>query len=185
MGSNSTATFKKNEQNPSKNLSKMKKIAFLITTLFVIALVGAGCQRDEPTPTPTPTPTPETYSVVYKVDNHSLTDASLMSPALKMNVTYTDADGQQVTENNVTLPWVKTVDVERPFHAKLTGQITFNEEELPDPVVLVRSYGIGLYVNGSGNIDMTSTTSTMSKENFLKLISEHPDRLQFTKEADF
>jgi hypothetical protein len=108
-----------------------------------------------------------------------------MSPALKVNVTYTDADGQQVTENNVTLPWVKTVEVERPFHAKLTGQITFNEDELPDPVVFVRSYGIGLYVNGSGDFDMTSSTKTMSKEMFLKLISEHPDRLQFTKEADF
>ena len=157
----------------------MKKLVFLITTLLVVALVGAGCHRDDPTPTPTP----DTYAVVYKIGN-SVDDVT-MSPCFKMNVTYTDANGQQVTENNVTLPWTKTVEIKLPFHAKLTGQLTYNEEELPDHLVYVLNYGMGLYVNGVGSPDMTEKYSSVTKENFLIVASEHPEWLQFTQEKDF
>ncbi len=161
----------------------MKKITLLMATLFMVGMMITGCDRDDPTPTPTPDPTPDTYTVVYMINDQA--NGSTMSPCFKMNVTYTDADGQLVTENNVTLPWTKSVDVEIPFHAKMTGTLTYNEADLPETVVYGLVRGIGLYTNGSGDIEIVGSMHTASKENFLRLITEHPDRLQFTMEKDF
>ena len=154
-----------------------------MATLFMVSMMITGCDRDDPTPTPTPDPTPDTYTVVYMINDQA--NGSTMSPCFKMNVTYTDADGQLVTENNVTLPWSKSVDVEIPFHAKMTGTLTYNEADLPETVVYGLVRGIGLYTNGSGDIEIVGSMHTASKENFLRLITEHPDRLQFTMEKDF
>lgn len=159
----------------------MKKIALLIATLFTVSMMITGCNREDPTPEPTP----NTYTVVYKIDNQSLVTSDIMSPCFKMNVSYTDANGQLVTENNVTLPWSKSVDVKTPFHAKMTGTLTYNEAELPDHVVFGLIRGIGLYVNGSGNVSMEGEMSGTSKENFLRLATEHPEKLQFSMEKDF
>ena len=161
----------------------MKKITLLMATLFMVSMMITGCDRDDPTPTPTPDPTPDTYTVVYMINDQA--NGSTMSPCFKMNVTYTDADGQLVTENNVTLPWTKSVDVEIPFHAKMTGTLTYNEADLPETVVYGLVRGIGLYTNGSGDIEIVGSMHSASKENFLRLITEHPDRLQFTMEKDF
>lgn len=154
-----------------------------MATLFMVSMMITGCDRDDPTPTPTPDPTPDTYTVVYMINDQA--NGSTMSPCFKMNVTYTDADGQLVTENNVTLPWTKSVDVEIPFHAKMTGTLTYNEADLPETVVYGLVRGIGLYTNGSGDIEIVGSMHTASKENFLRLITEHPDRLQFTMEKDY
>lgn len=154
-----------------------------MATLFMVSMMITGCDRDDPTPTPTPDPTPDTYTVVYMINDQA--NGSTMSPCFKMNVTYTDADGQLVTENNVTLPCTKSVDVEIPFHAKMTGTLTYNEADLPETVVYGLVRGIGLYTNGSGDIEIVGSMHTASKENFLRLITEHPDRLQFTMEKDF
>lgn len=154
-----------------------------MATLFMVSMMITGCDRDDPTPTPTPDPTPDTYTVVYMINDQA--NGSTMSPCFKMNVTYTDADGQLVTENNVTLPWTKSVDVEIPFHAKMMGTLTYNEADLPETVVYGLVRGIGLYTNGSGDIEIVGSMHTASKENFLRLITEHPDRLQFTMEKDF
>ena len=154
-----------------------------MATLFMVSMMIMGCDRDDPTPIPTPDPTPDTYTVVYMINDQA--NGSTMSPCFKMNVTYTDADGQLVTENNVTLPWTKSVDVEIPFHAKMTGTLTYNEADLPETVVYGLVRGIGLYTNGSGDIEIVGSMHTASKENFLRLITEHPDRLQFTMEKDF
>lgn len=154
-----------------------------MATLFMVSMMITGCDRDDPTPTPTPDPTPDTYTVVYMINDQA--NGSTMSPCFKMNVTYTDADGQLVTENNVTLPWTKSVDVEIPFHAKMTGTLTYNEADLPETVVYGLVRGIGLYTNGSGDIEIVGSMHSASKENFLRLITEHPDRLQFTMEKDF
>lgn len=159
----------------------MKKITLLMATLFMVSMMITGCKKDDPTPEPTP----NTYTVVYKIDNQSLVTSDIMSPCFKMNVSYTDANGQLVTENNVTLPWSKSVDVKTPFHAKMTGKLTYNEAELPDHVVFGLIRGIGLYVNGSENVPMEGEMSGTSKENFLIIAAEHPDRLQFTTEKDF
>ena len=146
-----------------------------MATLFMVSMMITGCDRDDLTPTPTPDPTPDTYTVVYMINDQA--NGSTMSPCFKMNVTYTDADGQLVTENNVTLPWTKSVDVEIPFHAKMTGTLTYNEADLPETVVYGLVRGIGLYTNGSGDIEIVGSMHTASKENFLRLITEHPDRL--------
>ena len=159
----------------------MKKITLLMATLFMVSMMITGCKKDDPTPEPTP----NTYTVVYKIGNQSLVTSDIMSPCFKMNVSYTDANGQLVTENNVTLPWSKSVDVKTPFHAKMTGTLTYNEAELPDHVVFGLIRGIGLYVNGSGNVSMEGEMSGTSKENFLIIAAEHPDWLQFTTEKDF
>ena len=158
-----------------------------MATLFVVGMMITGCKKDEaiPTSNPTSNPTTNTYTVVYKIDNQGVVDNLIMSPCFKMNVAYTDANGQLVTENNATLPWSKFVNVECPFHAKMTGVLTYNEEDLPDTVVFGLVRGIGLYTNGTGSVVMGGSMSTISKENFLRLVTEHPDRLQFTMEKDF
>ena len=157
----------------------MKKITLLMATLLMVSMMITGCKKDDPTPDPTPS----TYTVVYKIDNHY--ENLIMSPCFKMNVSYTDATGQLVTENNATLPWSKSVDVKTPFHAKLMGTLVYNEEELPDHVVFGFYRGIGLYVNGAGSVPMEGGMSGSSKENFLITAAEHPERLQFTTEQDF
>ena len=154
-----------------------------MATLFMVSMMITGCDRDDPTPTPTPDPTPDTYTVVYKIDNKS--GSLIMSPCFKMNVTYTDANGQLVTENSVTLPWSKSVEIKRPFHAEMAGTLTYNEADLPDTVVFGLRRGIGLFTNASGNVEMVGNMSSASKENFLNLVTDHPERLQFTMEKDF
>ena len=67
----------------------------------------------------------------------------------------------------------------------MTGTLTYNEAELPDHVVFGLIRGIGLYVNGSGNVPMEGNMSSTSKENFLRLATEHPEKLQFSMEKDF
>lgn len=162
----------------------MKKITLLLATLFAVSLIITGCDREEPTPEPTPTP--QTYTVVYKIDNHHVLDDSItISPCFKMNVTYTDANGQLVTENNVTLPWSKSIDIELPYHAKMTGTLTYNEEDLPATVVYGLVHGIGILINGQGSVPLEGSTGTCTRESFLTIASTHPEWLQFTEEKDF
>ena len=148
----------------------MKKVTFLLATLLIGGLLLTGCKKPEPTPDPEPT----TFSVVYKVDNTY--DNWVMSDCFKLNVTYTDANGQSVTENNVTLPWTKTIEVTSPFKAKMEGTFVYNVEELPDHVVLVRSYAI--------NEDSHESGSSTTKEKFLELVELHPEQLLFSIEKD-
>ena len=162
----------------------MKKVMFMIATLIIGGMMLTGCKKNpQPTPEPDPDPTPTTVTVVYKVEK---TQGSLViSDCFKLNVTYTDANGQSVTESGVTLPWTKSVEVTSPFRAKMQGEYVYNEAELPDQVVSGKRYGIGSYTGSSLNIEMMGTLGSASKENFLNLMAAHPDRLQFTMEKDF
>lgn len=163
----------------------MKKVMFMFATLLIGGLMLTGCKKTEPTPTPTPDPEPTatTVSVVYQVENQYQSLA--MSDCFKLNVTYTDANGQEVTESGVTLPWSKTIEVTSPFKAKMQGEFAYNVEELPDQVVYGKRYGIGVYENNAFNVSLTGGFSSISKEKFLELIEAHPDRIQFTTEKDF
>ena len=161
----------------------MKKVTFLLTTLLVGGMMLTGCKKDNPQPTPTPTPAPTAYTVVYKVGN-SLNN-SVLSPCFKLEVTYLDANGQAVTESNITPPWEKAIEVTRPFHAKMDGTFSYNEAELPETVVYGRRFGIGGGNGSSINVNMTGAFSSSSKEAFLNLVAEHPDRLKFSTEKDF
>lgn len=158
----------------------MKKVSFLLATLLIGGMMFTGCKKTEPTPTPYPTPAPANTTVVYKVDN---TNGNLvMSDCFKLNVTYTAANGESVTETGVTLPWSKSVEVTTPFKAKMQGEYVYNESELPDQVVSGKRYGIGAH---SMNIEMVGSISSGSKESFLELMANNPDRLKFSEEKDF
>jgi hypothetical protein len=161
----------------------MKKVTFLLVTLLIGGMMLTGCKKPDPTPTPEPTPTPTTLTVVYKVDN---TNGHLvMSDCFKLNVTYIGANGQEVTESGVALPWMKSIEVTSPFKAKMEGEYVYNENELPDQVVSGKQYGVGYYTGSSLNIEMLGSLGSASKESFLNLMAEHPDRLKFTMEKDF
>lgn len=160
----------------------MKKVTFLLATLLVGGLMFTGCKKDNPTPTPTPTPTPSAYTVTYKVLNTM--DGKTMSPCFKLEVTYVDANGQSVTENNVTLPWMKSIEVKAPFHAKMEGTFSYNEQELPESVIYGRIKGIIVEYSGGFSGEVIGNLTTYRKENFLSLIAEHPERLKFTEEKD-
>lgn len=164
----------------------MKKVMFLIATVLIGGMMLTGCKKPEPTPTPTPDPepTPTTYTIEYKVTN---TNSHLtMSPCFNLDLTYVDANGQSVTENNVTtFPWSKKIEVTSPFQAKLEGKFNYNETELPDEFVFGACRGIGVYDGGSLVIDMVGALGELTKENFFRYIEEHPDRLQFTVEREF
>ena len=161
----------------------MKKVTFLLATLLVGGLMLTGCKKPNPTPDPDPDPTPTTIEVAYAVTNTS--SVGTLPACFKLNVTYLDANGQEVTENGVTLPWKKVVSVTSPFHAKMVGELVYNEEELPETVVFGKRYAIVLNADEINPLLYNGTFLTATKENFLNLMAQHPDRLQFTAEQDF
>jgi hypothetical protein len=52
-------------------------------------------------------------------------------------------------------------------------------------VVSGKRYGIGSHSSGSLSIEMVGSLSTGSKESFLELMANNPDRLKFSEEKDF
>lgn len=163
----------------------MKKVTFLLAALLIGGMMFSGCKKNDPTPTPTPdpTPTPTTLTVVYQVDNTQ--NSFVISDCFKLNVTYTNANGESITETGVTLPWSKSIEVTTPFKAKMQGEYVYNENELPDQVVSGKRFGIGSYTGSTLNIEMMGTVGSAKKESFLNLMASHPDRLQFSMEKDF
>ena len=164
----------------------MKNLTLLLATLLIGGMMLTGCEKQntEPTPTPDPTPTPTSSYVVYMVNNKC--GKYVLSDCFKLNVTYTDANGQSVTENGVSIPWTKTIEVTAPFNAKMQGEYVFNEAQLPDSVVFGTYYGIGTLVNGTVNIILTGKGyAAGSKESFLNILADRPNYLQFSDEKDF
>lgn len=157
----------------------MKKVTYLLAILIIGSFMVTGCKKAEPTPTPE-----KIEKIEYKISN---TDGNhTISPCFKLDVTYLDANGQSVTETNITLPWSKTFEVSFPFHAKMEGTFSYNEAELPEEIVLGCSRGIGAYTNGTLHIEMNDKYSSFhSKERFLNTIAEHPELLKLTEEKDF
>ena len=159
----------------------MKKAMFLLATLLIGGLMLTGCKKPEPTPDPEPTPT--TTNVAYRVTNTHA--GSVLSPCFKLNVTYLDANGHEVTETGVEIPWSKTIEVTTPFHAKMVGEVVYNEEDIPDPVTYGACYAIVPADGGDIPFFYNGGFSTASRENFLLYIESHPNKLKFTQEEDF
>ena len=77
---------------------------------------------------------------------------------------------------NVSLPWTsEEITVTKPFDALMEGIMLFNEEELPDTVYYGRMPS--LYVNGT-LLGISGGIQWRSKENFIRMVTEHPDRLE-------
>jgi hypothetical protein len=156
----------------------MKKVTFLLATLLIGGMMLTGCKKDDPKPTPDPTPTPTTAKVTYKVDNTNGTFTT--SDCFKYTITYVGADGNNVTVNDVTLPWTSPeLTVKLPFDAKMEGKYTYKEEELPDQV------GFGQITHiVSGNKPIASgpgdMIASLTKAGFLQYISQNPDVVSFS-----
>jgi len=154
----------------------MKKVTFLLATLLIGGMMLTGCKKDDPQPTPTPDPQPTTTKVVYKLDNTSLQQTT--SACFKYTVSYLDAKGQMVTVNDVTLPWSSPeITVNLPFTAKIEGNATYNEADLPDRVV----YGCIYYVIANGvEFQHEGVIASADKAGFLHVMAEDPDYLKFS-----
>ena len=158
----------------------MKKVMLLLATLLIGGMMFTGCHKQVD---PTPEPTPTSFTIAYLVAD-TCADLTL-SPCFRLNVTYLDANGQEVTENGVSLPWVKLFEVTSPFHAKMSCEYVYNEAEVPETVIFGKNYGIGVYEEGKLVISMNGGFGSTDKERFLEDMAQHPDKLRFTAEQDF
>lgn len=151
----------------------MKRLSFLFVTLLIGGVMLAGCkkEKEEPTPEPTPTETKIVYSISNTYDGGS--SVYTLSPGLYFTFTYTDADGKEVEVKNAELPWEKTITVTSPFEAKLEGEITYKEEELPEKVIFVKNIRI---------IDLPNAEIIEASKipDFKKFVETHPEQLKFS-----
>lgn len=153
----------------------MKKLSYLFAALLFGGLIFSGCSKDEEKPTPEPTPTETT--IVYLISNvWEGIDGVVytLSPCFHINFTYTDADGKQVEVNDATLPWEKSITVTSPFEAKLEGNFTYNEDELPEEVEFCKNIKINL-----PNAEEHEGTKN-TKQKFIELVETHPEKLSFS-----
>ena len=161
----------------------MKKVMYLLTTLLIGGMMLTGCKKNDPDPEPEPTPT--TTKIAYRVSN---TNGKYTMPAcFKVNVTYLDATGQEVTENDQTLPWNKIVEVTPPFHAKMVGEYVFDTAQLPETgnFAFGTRFAILLESAGDNPLNFYGNLMYQPKEKFFKALEHDPNYLKFHKEEDF
>lgn len=154
----------------------MKKVTFFLAALLIGGMMFTGCKKDDPQPTPTPEPESKTAKVVYKLGNSTMVQT--VSDCFKYTFSYIGADGQMVTVSDVALPWTSPeLTVNLPFTAKIEGQATFNEADLPDPVIFGQLYY--LYVNGD-EFQVEGGLMTTERDAFMPYIADNPDMLKFS-----
>jgi hypothetical protein len=84
-----------------------------------------------------------------------------------------------VEVNDPTLPWTKEITVTTPFEAKLEGNVTYNENEIPAEGKI----NFGTLGSISTSTDVTPSTNMSvfnSKQQFLDFISTHTDKLNYS-----
>ena len=153
----------------------MKKVTFLLATLLIGSMMLTGCKKD-PQPTPTPEPESKTAKVAYKLGNTH--GSYTTSDCFKYSFSYLGADGQMVAVNDVTLPWTSPeLTVNLPFTAKIEGQASYNEADLPASLVFGRAFS--LLVNGS-EWYRVNEFYPFPKEGFIQMVAEDPDYVKFS-----
>ena len=154
----------------------MKKVTFFLAALLIGGMMFTGCKKDDPQPTPTPEPESKTAKVVYKLGNSTMVQT--VSDCFKYTFSYLGADGQMVTVSDVALPWTSPeLTVNLPFTAKIEGQATFNEADLPDPVIFGQLYY--LYANGD-ECQFGGELMAVERNAFMPYLAENPDILKFS-----
>lgn len=165
----------------------MKKVMYLLTAILLGGMMLASCGKDDKTSEsePTPEPTPAKIKIAYRVSNTN--GAYTMQPCFKVNVTYLDANGQEVSERDQTLPWHKVVEVTKPFHAMIEGEYVYDTAQLPTTtnVVFGTRYAILLEEMGDDPLFYYGDIQDLSKAKFLKLMEHNPNKLKFHYEEDF
>ena len=152
----------------------MKKLSFLLAALLIGGMMFTGCKKEDPKPTPGPES--KTAKVVYELGN--VADTLTASNCFKYNVSYLGADGQMVAVNDVTLPWTSPeITVTLPFTAKIEGQASYNEADLPESLVFGSAFAI--LVNGSEWYKLNSF-NPLPKEGFIQMVAENPDYVKFS-----
>ena len=158
-----------------------KHITIIALALISLATVFSGCNKSDDNKTES-----KKYTVRYELDNKVDvgTAQATLSPCFKANITYKDADGKTVELKDITLPWQKDITVEAPFDASVQAELTFNENELPESVVLVESGRIKVKKDKEGEeffvpFGFGNNGSTMQKAIFLQRVQEQPDYLKF------
>ena len=167
---------------PAK-VKKMKKLTFLLATLLIGGMMFTSCKKDNPQTPDTPsTPTETMKTVVYSMDNvwsDPPTTTLILTPCFHFTFKYKDADGTMVEVNDPTLPWTKEISVKTPFEAKLEGNVTYNEDELPEEGDI--NFGtLGLIKVGNTTTTPQRLSGFRTKQKFLEYISTHTDRLSYS-----
>lgn len=165
----------------------MKKVMFLLATLFIGGMMLTSCKKDNPQPTPDSpsTPTETTKTFVYKVNNtfQTMSDVTgaltthTISPCFHYTFSFKDADGKMVEVTDATLPWTKEISVKTPFEAQLKGTVTYNESEIPTPVF----FGTLASIEQSTENHTKPATGMYfeDKEDFLEYFATNPKMLEF------
>ena len=153
----------------------MRKVTFLLAALLIGSMMLTGCKKD-PEPTPTPEPASKTAKVAYRLGDTF--ESMTASDCFKYTISYVGADGQMVAVNDVTLPWTSPeITVTLPFTAKIEGQASYNEADLPESLVLGSAFAI--LVNGSEWYKLNSF-NPLPKEGFIQMVAENPDYVKFS-----
>jgi len=103
----------------------------LVLGVSLILLFVISCSSDDTFSTDVPGSDTKDMTVKYVVSDTYLTKI------FKVNVTYTDENGMEVTMNNQSLPWEKEVSVNVPFKAVLKAQyILADNVQIPDVTIV-------------------------------------------------
>ena len=158
------------------------KKSFLFIALFAtIVMIFTCCKKKDDSAansTPEPTHGPTTKTLYYTVSNYDMTSGHTGSDCFHFTFTYTEEDGSSVTVEDAELPWTKSITVTAPFEAKLEGQISYNEEDMPETVCFCKAYNI---TDVQNNQFINSSHLDGPKEGMINLFNAHPDRLHFNK----
>ncbi|MDU1904772.1 MAG: hypothetical protein E6772_08315 [Dysgonomonas sp.] len=104
---------------------------YLVLGVSLILLSVVSCSGDDTFSVDVSDSETKDMTIKYIVSD------TYLSKIFKVNVTYADGNGMEVTLNNQSLPWEKEVNVNVPFKATLKAQYVLgNNVQIPDVTVV-------------------------------------------------